>query len=83
MSQCPYTNLLDPQLFAEGYHHEKLGEVRRGSGGVAKIDDPITGVPYWAILTRETCDFVSKHPDIFSSQARTAIPHEFPAPRLF
>jgi hypothetical protein len=28
MSQCPYTNLLDPDLYAAGNHLHKLHELR-------------------------------------------------------
>ncbi len=77
MEYCPYTNLLNPELFGDGHHRRELADIRRRGGAVVKIEDPISGVPYWAILTRQVCDFVSKNPQLFSSRARTAIPHEF------
>jgi cytochrome P450 len=77
MSSCPYANMLDPEFFGGGHHQQKIADIRQRGGGVIKMDDPISGVPYWAIMVREHCDYVSKHPELFSSQARTAIPHEF------
>ncbi len=77
MTQCPYTNLLDPDFYAKGHHHEAMAEVRNKGGAVVKIDDPISGVPYWAIMQREEADFMCKNPQIFSSEARSAVPQEF------
>lgn len=76
MSSCPYTNLLDPDLFVKGNHHEAMLEVREKGGKVVKIDDPITGIPYWAIQGREEVDFICKNPLLFSSEEGTAIPME-------
>jgi cholest-4-en-3-one 26-monooxygenase len=78
MSQCPYSNLLDPDTYAQGMPYQKLSEMRKESGPVIKMDDPITGVPYWAILGREEMDFVSKKPQLFSSAEKTGFPMEFP-----
>lgn len=76
MSQCPYTNLLDPDLFARGDHHQAMLSVRQQAGPVVKIDDPITGVPYWAIQGRDEVDFICKNPQLFSSAAKSATPME-------
>jgi len=78
MSQCPHANLLDPDTYAQGMPYQKLYDMRKESGPVIKLDDPITGVPYWAILGREEMDFVSKKPQLFSSAEKTGFPMEFP-----
>ncbi|HIG39507.1 MAG: cytochrome P450 [bacterium] len=75
MSQCPYPNLLDPAMYTEGMPYEKLKEIRQ-AGPVVKIEDPLTDVPYWAVMRQEEMDFVSKNPQIFSSAERTAYPME-------
>ncbi|NND69656.1 MAG: cytochrome P450 [Halioglobus sp.] len=75
MSQCPYANLLDPDTYAEGMPYDKLREIRE-AGPVVKIEDPITGIPYWAVTRVEEMDEVSKNPKLFSSQERTAFPME-------
>jgi cytochrome P450 len=76
MSQCPFTNLLDPDTYAEGMPYQALREIR-DAGPVVKIDDPITGVPYWAVTRVEEMDYVSKNPKIFSSAERSAFPMEY------
>ena len=77
MSQCPFANLLDPDTYAEGMPYEKLKQIR-DAGPVVRMDDPVSGVPYWAVTRQCELDFVSKNPKIFSSAARTAFPMEFP-----
>ena len=78
MSQCPYTNLLDPDLYAAGGHHLKLQELReQADGPIIKIEDPLTGIPYWAILQREHVDYIAKNPALFSSEKRLTIPQEY------
>jgi cytochrome P450 len=77
MSQCPYSNLLDPDTYAQGMPYQELSAMRKESGPVIKMDDPITGVPYWAILAQEEMDFISKSPKLFSSAERTGFPMEF------
>lgn len=77
MSQCPFSNLLDPDTYAEGMPYEMLREIRQ-AGPVVKLDDPLTGVPYWVVTRQAEMDFVSKNPKIFSSAARSAFPMEYP-----
>ena len=78
MSQCPFKNILDPDIYMDGSHHAVFAEVREQSGGLAYIQDPITGVPYWAVTKRSVADYVCKNPLIFSSQAKTILPKEMP-----
>ena len=78
MSACPFQNLLDPALFASGHHHEAIAEIRNKGGALVKLDDPLTGVPYWAVLKRELADWICKEPLIFSSERKTAVPKEMP-----
>lgn len=77
MSQCPFTNLLDPDTYAQGMPYGKLKEIR-DAGPLVKIEDPLTGVPYWAVTRIEEMDHISKNPQLFSSAERTAFPMEFP-----
>jgi len=76
MSQCPFANLLDPDTYAEGMPYGKLREIR-AAGPVVKLEDPITGVPYWAVTRVAEMDYVSKNPTLFSSAARSAFPMEY------
>lgn len=75
MSGCPIHNVLDPNLFAEGMPYAGLAELRQ-RGPVLRMEDDITGVPYWLITRREEADFIERNPEIFSSQARSAMPME-------
>jgi len=76
MNQCPFVNLLDPDTYAEGMPYDKLREIR-AAGPVMKLEDPITGVPYWAVTRVAEMDYVSKNPTLFSSAARSAWPMEY------
>ena len=78
MSQCPYINLLDPDLYGAGNHLQKLSELRaQADAPIIKIEDPLTAVPYWAVLQREHVDYIAKHPEIFSSEKRLTVPTEY------
>ena len=78
MSQCPYINLLDPDLYGAGNHLQKLSELRaQADAPIIKIEDPLMGVPYWAVLQREHVDYIAKHPEIFSSEKRLTVPTEY------
>ncbi|CAA0091348.1 Steroid C26-monooxygenase [Zhongshania aliphaticivorans] len=77
MSQCPFSNLLNPDTYAQGMPYQALKNMRQ-QGPVVKMDDPITGVPYWAVVGQQELDFVSKNPALFSSAKRTAFPMEMP-----
>ena len=76
MSQCPFANLLDPDTYAEGMPYAMLRDIRQ-AGPVVKMDDPLTGIPYWVVTRQADMDAVSKNPALFSSAERTAFPMEF------
>ena len=78
MSQCPFRNILDPDIYVGGHHHAIFARIREQSGGLAYIEDPITGVPYWAVMKRDIADYICKNPLLFSSQAKTILPKEMP-----
>ncbi|MEH6571331.1 MAG: cytochrome P450 [Halioglobus sp.] len=75
MATCPINNILDPNIFADGMPYDGLAELRQ-RGPVVYMEDDITGVPYWLVTRREELDFVERNPEIFSSQARSAMPME-------
>jgi cholest-4-en-3-one 26-monooxygenase len=76
MSECPYSNLLDPDTYAEGMPYGALQEIRE-AGPVVKIDDPITSIPYWVVTRQQELDFICKNAKIFSSAERSPFPMEF------
>ena len=76
MSECPFANLMDPEFLGNGFDAEAIANIR-SAGPAVKIDDPLTGVPYWAVTRHAAIDFVSKNNDLFSSRRRSALPMEF------
>ena len=78
MAQCPYSNILDPDFYVHGNHQSDLVALRKQADApIVKISDPLTGVPYWAVMGRDEADYIAKNPLLFSSVAKTAIPTEF------
>ena len=75
MSKCPISNILDPDVFTDGMPYDSLRELR-DRDSLIYMDDPITGVPYWMVTRRKELDFIERRPDLFSSQARSALPME-------
>ena len=78
MSQCPFAdfqNMIDPDTYAAGMPYDELARIRR-SGPIHYMDDPTMGVPYWLVTGRDEIDYISKHPQLFSSEARTALADE-------
>lgn len=77
MGGCPLANLIDPDTYSGGMPYEELRRYRE-LGPVVRHEDPLTGVPYWAIVGQRELDFISKHPDLFSSAERSPFPAEYP-----
>lgn len=75
MSQCPYINLLDNDTYAQGMPYDELARIR-AAGSLVKMDDPNTGVPYWAVVRRDALDYISQNPQLFSSAAQGPFPIE-------
>lgn len=73
MGGCPLVNLIDPDTYAEGMPYDELRRYR-AQGPVVWHEDPRTGVPYWAVVGQQELDYVSKHPELFSSAARSPSP---------
>ena len=48
MSQCPFANLLDPDTYAQGMPYQMLKDMRQ-TGPVLRMEDPLSGVPYWVV----------------------------------
>jgi len=74
---CPFANLLDPSLIAEGIPEHEFAKVRE-AGPAVKLEDPITGIPYWAVTQKKGIDFISMNNELFSSALRAATPMENP-----
>jgi cholest-4-en-3-one 26-monooxygenase len=76
MSTCPFANLIDPDTYAEGMPYAELRKLR-DAGPVVHMEDPRTGVPYWAITRQQELDYVSKNPALFSSAEKSPFPEEY------
>ena len=75
MSECPYINLLDNDTYAQGMPYAELARIR-AAGPLVKMDDPNTGIPYWAVVRRDALDYISQNPQLFSSAAQSPFPIE-------
>lgn len=79
MSECPFANfpnMIDPDTYVNGMPYETLREIRE-SGPVHWMDGSYMGVPYWLVTGRDEIDFISKNPQLFSSEERTALSEEW------
>ncbi len=75
MSGCPFANLLDMEIYANGMPYDELRKMR-DAGSVHYMEDPIEGIPYWAVVKRDALDFVSQNPQLFSSEEQGPFPME-------
>ena len=76
MDGCPFANLLDPRSYVGGMPYHELAKIRH-QGPLVKLDDPLTGVPYWVVTRQQELDYISKHPALFSSAERSPFPTEY------
>ena len=82
MSQCPFHNPLDPNCYGDGMPYLELREIRV-RGPVVRYEDAFNGVPFWLVSRRAEADFVSKHPELFSSYAKGIHAGEHDAESLY
>ena len=79
MSECPFANfpnMIDPDTYVNGMPYDTLRAIR-DSGPVHWMEGTYMDVPYWLVTGRDEIDFVSKNPQIFSSEERTALSEEW------
>jgi len=77
MSQYPFSNLIDPDTYANGMPYDMLRQIRH-AGPIVHMNDPLTGIPYWVVTRQKELDFISKNPQIFSSSEHGPFPTEYP-----
>lgn len=73
MQQCPFNNILNPDIYVGGGHLAIFPETREESDGLAYIHDSITDVPCWAVMKRDIADYLCKNPLLFSNNAKTIL----------
>lgn len=64
--------LHDPEVFADRLPYEWFDHLR-AHAPVHRFDDPITGVPFWAVTRHADVVHVSRTPEVFSSFERTSL----------
>jgi len=76
-------DLSDPKTFVAGVPHEYFRELRETDPVHWQPECKIPGAPrgpgYWALTRYEDVSFVSKHPDLFSSEIGTSVLTDLPA----
>jgi hypothetical protein len=65
-------HLYDPEVFAERMPYEWF-DFLRANAPVHRFEDPLSGVPFWAVTRHADVIEVSRHPEIFSSFDRTSL----------
>lgn len=82
MSVCPYhINLNNPDTFRGGLPRESFRWLRQNQP--VAWHEPRDGQPgYWAITRQDDLDFISKHPELFSSEERTCFLQDLPEDQL-
>ncbi|MDX1734756.1 MAG: cytochrome P450 [Halioglobus sp.] len=81
MSGCPHFDLTSPDTF-HGKVPRDVFKYLRNEEPVYWHEDPAQGVGFWAVTRHEDLDFISKNPQLFSSEEKTCYLMEHPADRL-
>jgi cytochrome P450 len=82
MSGCPYhIDLTAPETYS-GELPREVFKYLRNEEPVYWHEDPAQGVGFWAVTKQKDLDFVSKHPDLFSSSEKSCLLHESDQERI-
>ncbi len=75
MGQCPHIDLASPETFVGGMPREMYAYLRKEES-VYWHEDPKQGHGFWAVTRQQDVDFISKNPDLFSSEVATCFLHD-------
>ncbi len=75
MAVCPHVDLTDPETFKGGLPRDVYRYLRQEQP-VHWHEDPAQGRGFWAVTRHADLDFISKNPQIFSSEVETCFLHE-------
>jgi cytochrome P450 len=75
MGTCPHIDLANPDTYRGGQPREVF-KYLRNEEPIYWHEDPAQGVGFWAVTRQTDIDFISKHPELFSSAERTCLPRE-------
>lgn len=67
MTQCPFHHPLDLDAYREGMPYDALTALR-AQGSLVWFEDEKIGKPYWLAVKQDALDFISRNPNLFSSQ---------------
>jgi cholest-4-en-3-one 26-monooxygenase len=81
MSGCPHFDLTAPETYVGGMPRETFSWLR-DEAPVHWHEDPAQGVGFWAISRHRDLDFISKNPQLFSSEAKSCLLQESDEERL-
>jgi len=75
MAGCPHFDLTAPETYRGGLPRETFKYLRE-QAPVFWHEDPAQGQGFWAITRHQDLDFVSKNPQLFSSELETCFLHQ-------
>lgn len=81
MSVCPHIDLTDPDTYRGGAPREVFRYLRNEEP-VYWHEDPTQGVGFWAVTKQKDVDFISKNPQLFSSEVKSCLLHESEPDRI-
>jgi cholest-4-en-3-one 26-monooxygenase len=70
MSTCPFSNIVDPDIY-QGEVPRELFAAMQKQAPIVWQDDPVYGIGYWAVTSQHHLDYVSKNAAIFSSEEKS------------
>jgi cytochrome P450 len=75
MSGCPHFDLTAPETY-RGDVPRDVFKYLRNEEPIYWHEDPAQGVGFWAVTKHRDLDYISKHPELFSSAEKTCMLHE-------
>ena len=82
MSGCPYhIDLVSPETY-RGDVPREVFKYLRSEEPVYWHEDPEQGVGFWAVTRQKDLDYISKHPELFSSSEKSCLLRESDPERI-
>ena len=81
MPGCPHIDLTSPDTYRGGIPREMFAYLRNEEP-IYWHEDPVQGVGFWAVTRHKDLDFISKNPQMFSSEVKSCLLHESEPERI-
>jgi cholest-4-en-3-one 26-monooxygenase len=81
MTGCPHFDLTSPDTYQGGMPREVFSYLRKQEP-IYWHEDPAQGVGFWTITRQKDLDFISKNPQLFSSEIKSCLLHESDQERI-